>query len=223
MGSTTQVWTGASCARPTTRIGCTRCPSDVVVFGSSYIRKESEDVKTIKCEDEGVMHSECIGWESCRRGSEKEANRIFGSARTLTKRQISTPLPTSVNKISSATQVTSRLQSCEIATPPEVYKGPIVRVFLNLKQQSARYHTQYRQYTYAVLSLGRLVEMTAISDARKYFILAPFGGQEYNYLSVYTTLYILSTRLLWKTRRSNRDQRLPGRRRSRRGYSSTDT
>jgi len=52
--------------------------------------------------------------------------------RTLTNRHISSPLSRFVSKMSSATQVTSHFPSRVIATPPAVYRGAIVRAFLNL-------------------------------------------------------------------------------------------
>jgi len=76
VGSATQMCTGASCARPTTRMGGMRFlflgmfleSVVVVVFGgcsvlggSSYIRKDKDEVNTRRCDEDGVMQSEFIG------------------------------------------------------------------------------------------------------------------------------------------------------------------
>lgn len=61
------------------------------------------------------------------RGTGKEKER------TLANRQISAPVDTSVNRISSPTQVTIFDPSGVTATGPEVYNGAIVRAFLKLE------------------------------------------------------------------------------------------
>jgi len=74
VGSATQMCTGASCARLTTRMGGMRFLFlvmflvSVVVFrgcsvlgGSSYIRKDRDEVNTRRCEEDGVMQSEFMG------------------------------------------------------------------------------------------------------------------------------------------------------------------
>lgn len=76
------------------------------------MRRDRDAVKTKRWLEEGEMQNELIDWVS------------------LAKRHISTPVEISVKRISSETQVMILVPSCVTATGPDVYRGPIARVFL---------------------------------------------------------------------------------------------
>ncbi len=130
MGSVLQTWTGASCALAMTRIGWTGFSRESSDRGSSKIRRESEEVKTRRCVEEGETHIDVTDCVSYAHVSVKSKNST--STLTPAKVHIWVPVDTSVNSNSSPVQVTSLCPSGTTATGPPVYSGGTVRAFLNL-------------------------------------------------------------------------------------------
>lgn len=61
VGSVRHTWTGASCARGTTRTGWVVFDDgESVSDGRSYIRRESEEVKRRRRDEEGGIHMAVI-------------------------------------------------------------------------------------------------------------------------------------------------------------------